>query len=156
MPNFKNLSELISYVKKQASDVLQNEVAEVVKQNMSETIIEETYTAYESEAIEPYERRGLDGGLADTSNMVVERIDDTTIIIRNLTPGNDSYSIYTDGPIDRIIVYGTGYQWDRSKIYRLQPFPRDFYAGTKARLEKNKNHIIAFKNGLKKRGLNIK
>lgn len=156
MPKFKNLNELISYVKKQANSVLLNEVAESVKQNISETVIQETYTAYESDAIQPYERRGLDGGLADTSNMVVKKINETTILIRNLTPGNSRYSLHTNGPIDKIIVYGTGYQWDRSKIYRLQPFPRDFYAGTKARLEKNKNHIIAFKNGLKKRGLNIK
>jgi hypothetical protein len=156
MPKFRDLQSLLSHVKKQALDTLQNEVSEVVKQNMSDTIIEETYTAYESDAFVPYERRGLDGGLADTSNMVVKKIGDNTIIIRNLTIGNSKYPSYDDEPIDRIIVSGVGYRWTGSKIYRLQPFPRDFYSGTKVRLKRNNDHIKAFKEGMKKRGISIK
>jgi hypothetical protein len=153
MPQFNDLNSLFKFVKEEAQATLKDEVAKAAIDEMSTTILEETYPAYRSEAKNPYIRRGLHDGLADKSNISVEIIDDNTISIENLTTGNTRYPGSTSGAIDGLIVRGTGYTWRESAIYRLQPFPRDFYAGTVARLTKNKKHIAAFREGMRKRGI---
>jgi hypothetical protein len=92
--SFNNLKDLFAHVEKQMQSTLKNEVAERVIQEMSETILEETYEQYTPSGKEPYERRGLRGGLADPSNMHVEIVDDNTISIENTTQGNSRYSNY--------------------------------------------------------------
>jgi hypothetical protein len=156
LETFSKFSDMFKHLDKQLSSVLKTDVAPVIMQEMSEEIIEDTYTAYQSEADEPYVRRGLDGGLADTRNMTVEIIGDNTISITNDTGENPAYGGNPYSPIDGIIVSGRGYTWKKSEIYRLQPFPRDFYAGTIARLKKNNKHIQALKMGMRKRGFDIR
>lgn len=157
MATFKNMNELAQHLEKLAMKNLQNEVAETVKQEMSETIKEETYNAYSPKS---YQRREDDGGLSDVRNMQTAIVNANTIGIKNETKGNAAYADardgYDPGNIDEIIVYGSGYRWTDSEIYKTQPFPRDFYSGTVSRLNQNGNHIKALADGLRKQGLNVK
>lgn len=153
---FKNLNKLFDHLQKQANRVLMSDVAPVAKENMSEAIKENTYKEYVSKAkVEPYERRGDEGGLSDVRNMDSKMISDNTLSIKNMTTGNEVYRDsqgWDRGLIDAIIVYGQGYHWSHSAIYQDQPFPRDFYEDTIERLESNQEHVKAFREGMRKLG----
>jgi hypothetical protein len=157
MATAKNMNELAKMLEKHIESALNKEVAKTVKEEMSQVIKDETYTAYEPAS---YERREDDGGLSDIRNMTTTTVDNTTISIKNETKGNADYAYardgYDSGNIDEIIASGSGYKWITSKIFRLQPFPRDFYAGTVARLNQNNTHIAAMAEGLRRQGLNVK
>lgn len=147
--DFTDLKSLFRHLEKQATKVLINDVANVAKEEMSQTIKEEVYKSYSPTE---YERREDDGGLSDVRNMVAKPEGNNEISIRNMTTGSgDDYSQL----IDQIIVYGQGYTWEESEIYKMQPFPRDFYKMTAERLKGNQKHLTAFKAGMTKLGFKI-
>lgn len=145
VPSFNNLSQLQKYIEQQSSKVLKTEVANTVTQEMSDTIKEVEYPKYEPTQ---YVRQMDDGGLSDVRNMQVEVIDDNTIQITNERMDGDR-------DVAKIFAEGIGYEWTKSKIYNMQPFPRDFYADTVERLKQNQKHVAAFKNGMKRLGFNV-
>ncbi len=151
MPEFKSLNALFAHISSDLNKSLKRDVVPVAMQEMSDTIKgEQVYGAYESNAEEPYQRRGDDGGLSDIRNYQVEIIDDNTIAITNetLTFNGKPY-------LDRMIVHGDEYDWKKSEIYDMQPFPRDFYQYTVENLLSNENHIKALKAGLIKMGYKV-
>lgn len=152
---FSKLSDLFNYIEKNVQEVLENEVADVAKDTMQAATQEYVYNAYTPSGKNPYQRRGISGGLLSTENIVVEKIDNTTISIKNITKGNTNYSGSTNEEIDGIIVRGRGYTWMHSSIYRLQPYPRDFYGQTVRKLKQTGEHIDIFKKGMRKRGIKV-
>lgn len=153
---FKDINSLLDALQAEINKALRDEVAKITVQTMNEAVKEDVYSSYDPTL---YIRREEDGGLSDTRNMTVELIGNDTISITNDTRGNDDYSNtegWDSGAIDGIIVTGHGYNWSKSKIYKLQPFPRDFYAGTVARLRKGNLLVNTLKAGLRKRGLDVK
>ncbi|GAV11285.1 hypothetical protein [Paenibacillus sp. NAIST15-1] len=150
--DFSDLKSLFKYIESQSAKSLKSDVAPTARQEMSETIQEVTFSQYDPSQ---YVRRELRGekGLSSIENIQVELVDDHTISIENVTTGDDDdYG----RPIDEIMVTGTGYTWERSRIYKNQPYPRDFYQDTADRLKANGKHIEALKKGMLKRGLNVK
>lgn len=145
VPTFNNLNDLQKYIQQQASKVLKTDLAQVATQEMSDTIKEVEYPKYEPTT---YVRQMDEGGLSDVRNMQVEVIDDNTISITNER---------MDGSRDvaEIFATGIGYSWKNSEIYRMQPFPRDFYADTVERLKQNQKHVEAFKQGMARLGIKI-
>jgi hypothetical protein len=148
LPDFSNLKDLERYLQQQAAKVLKTDVAKIVTQEMSDTIKEVEYPKYQSNAANPYDRLGDDGGLSDIRNMQIEIIDDNTISITNER---------MDGGVDvaKIFADGIGYSWKHSEIYNMQPFPRDFYADTVERLKSSGQHLIAFKQGMARLGFKV-
>lgn len=136
---FNNLNALLNHIEKDMQDVLENEVAEEVRNNMQDSIDVNVYNAYTPEY---YHRRMENGGLADKDNMEAT-ISGNVLMVRDVAPLDNGR---TDYELDRIIVEGLG----------KQPFPRDFYGGTAERLEDNGDHIKAMKDGLRKRGYTVK
>lgn len=135
---FKNLNSLCRHIEKQIQDTMVNEVADTVKDNMTEAVHTSVYDAYSPEY---YNRRMNNGGLSDTQNMEVTKIQNG-ISVHNATPLDNGRNDYS---LDDIIVYGLG----------NQPFERDFYTETAERLLENQEHTEALKQGLKKRGIEV-
>lgn len=81
-----------------------------------------------------YRRRKGKGGLSDPSNFDIQiyQQPNGNIVgyVRNITRG-----VGKAFELDEVIVSGMGYDWTDSRIYRMQPFPRDFYQGTIDRIE---------------------
>lgn len=126
------------HIEKQIQDTMVNEVADTVKDNMTEAVHTSVYDAYSPQY---YNRRMNNGGLSDTHNMEVTEIKNG-ISVHNATPLDNGRNDYN---LDEIIVYGLG----------NQPFERDFYAETAERLQENQEHTEALKQGLKKRGIEV-
>lgn len=142
--DFKSLNELFTYLRKQISTTLNDEVAKEVKQQMHEVIEEVTYEQYDPlQYIRTHE-------LSDVANMEVNVIDSNTIeIINTRKDGN------TD--VARVVATGIGYSWLNSPIAKANPpFERNFYEDTYNFLKHNGRHIEAMRRGLKRRGLDVR
>lgn len=138
---FKNLDSLFKHIEKQVQDTMENEVADAVKDNMAEAVQTSVYDAYNPMY---YKRRMQNGGLIDKDNMEVTEIPNG-IAVRDVAPLDNGRN-RSDFSLDEIIVNGLG----------NQPFKRDMYACCKEKLEQNNDHVEALKQGLKKRGFNVK
>lgn len=136
---FNNLTDLFNHIEADVQDTLNNEVAQEVKETMSESVMLNVYNVYNPIS---YKRRGNNGGLMCTANME-HSVDGDTLTVTNETPLDNHR---TDYSLTDIIVNGRGYQ----------PFPRDFISETKERLETNGNHKEVLKQGLKRRGYEVK
>ena len=135
---FNNINDLFRYIEHQAQDTMQNEVAETVKEAMSQAVDSAVYDVYQPEY---YTRRGLNGGLADKGNYTVEEIQNG-IIIQNDTPLDSGGN---EPRLDDIICNGLG----------RQPFPRDFYSEAENELIRTQAHKEALKRGLRDRGIDV-
>ena len=138
--NFNNLNQLFNYIDDQIQDTMRKEVADTVKDNMAEAVHTSVYSVYSPEY---YNRRMNNGGLSDTHNMEVTEIQNGISIhdTASLDNGRSDYNLD-----DIIVNHGVlGY-----------PQGRDFYSETWERLEKNKEHTNALKQGLKNRGIKVK
>ncbi|WP_127566596.1 hypothetical protein [Paenibacillus xylaniclasticus] len=151
MPDFKDLNSLFKHLNKNClGSALKREGAETVTKEMSETIKDVTYNEYDPSE---YVRRMDGGGISDVRNYTVEIIGDNTISITNdATGADDDFG----KPLDEIIVSGTGYTWKNSGIYKMQPYPRDFYSDTVERLKNNGKHVEAIRTGLKRQGVDVR
>lgn len=136
---FKNLNDLMKHITKDVSDVLQHEVADTVKSHMQEAIQTTVYDAYDPEH---YTRRMENGGLLDGDN-IEAAVSGDTLTVRDVAPLDNGR---TDYALDDIVIHG----------YGNQPFPRDYISTTEERLIKTNDHVEAMKQGLKKKGYNVK
>ncbi len=136
---FKNLNDLFAHIQKDISDTLEHEVAEEVKETMSEAVQTSVYDTYDPFV---YTRRFNNGGLMCTNNMK-SRVEGNTLTVTNETPLDNGR---TDYSLTDIIVNGLG----------RQPFPRDFISQTEENLDITKNHVWVMKQGLKNRGYDVK
>lgn len=155
MAKSMNLQDLYKEWRNTINDTVVEVVPPIMKEKMEQAIFE-VYLAYNPTE---YIRRMEDGGLLDEDNLkhTIE-IEDNKIIIKLVNdtmtntdePNNSGYQY-----LDKLIVEGDQYTWEESKIYKKQPFPRDFYARTTEMLEEYdiRNKII---NELKSRGIIVK
>lgn len=139
---FKNLNDFLSKLEQDIQDTLSEEVAECVKNEMEFEISMNVYNAYSPLY---YKRREYNGGLIAKENME-SKVEGNTLTVKDIAPLNKSDNSNSNWELDEIVVNG----------YGNMPFPRDFYGGTKERLEENKSHIKAFEKGMKKKGYNFK
>lgn len=136
---FKNLNDLFKYIEKDIQQVMLDEVADEVKDEMVNAVETSVYRVYDPVQ---YSRRYGNGGLGARENMQVTEIPDG-ISVRDIAPLDNGR---TDYELDDIVVNGLG----------RMPFPRDFYSECKEQLEITGNHKEALKQGLKNKGYNVK
>ncbi len=136
---FKNLNSLMKHIEKDVTDVLQHEVADTAKSHMQEAIQADVYNAYDPEY---YTRRLSNNGLLDEDN-IEATVSGDTLTVRDVAPLDNARK---DWDLDDIIVHG----------YGTQPFPRDYVSSTEERLLKTNDHTEALKQGLEKKGYNVK
>lgn len=153
----KNLKELEKELYKRINTALDTEVADTVKNVMSDHIRDDVYNKYKPKY---YIRRGSDGGLADTENLNATLGGDGELFVQNITLGSKTfYSKHAEGYVPSgnanefitpIIESGVGYDaWDEA-------FPRPYVQNTHDDLEQNHYHTEAMKRSLKKQGLEVK
>lgn len=106
---------------------------DLARESMKQSIKHNVYSKYRPGA---YVRRRENGGLIADENIFVEVYRDKTTgniigYVKNITEGvGNAYEL------DEVIESGIGYDWEDSKIFNLQPFPRPFYDDTIVRIEK--------------------
>lgn len=130
-------STVIDYI----YDVLQDAIEQIV------------YEAYKGS----YQRRHNVGGLADKKffDFTVDKVSDNKMIINvytNVKTNGRNKSDY----LDKIIVEGDSYDWENSEIYKMQPFPRDFYEYAENELRSDPTFKKLLADSLKKKGITLK
>ena len=136
---FKNLNDLFKYIEKDIQQVMLDEVADEVKDEMVNAVETSVYRVYDPVQ---YSRRYGNGGLGARENMQVTEIPNG-ISVRDIAPLDNGR---TDYELDDIVVNGLG----------RMPFPRDFYSECKEQLEITGDHKEALKQGLKRKGYDVK
>ena len=112
--NFNNLNYLFKYIENQLQDTMKNDVSEMAKDRMSQSVNKSVYSVYSPEY---YKRRMEMGGLSDTDNITVTEIENG-IILQNDTPLDNNSTSYR---LDDIIV---------NRGVLGYPQGRDFYSET--------------------------
>lgn len=169
----KNMAELESHINKVLKNTLDaddNMVADIVKTTESDKVEEVVYDKYRPNRGEPwvYERRGTDGGLADTSNMEHEAQmsgNKVKMEVINTTPPHDEYNGngLKDGDVASLVEGGDGTSGleysgktnrsgDAYKYLGARPFQRE----TVAELKRNGLHAQALASELRGKGLNAR
>lgn len=136
---FNNLNDLFAHIEADIQDTMVNEVANEVKDEMVTAVETSVYRVYDPIQ---YNRRYGNGGLGARENMQVEEIPNG-IYVRDNAPLDNGR---TDYALDDIVVNGLG----------RMPFPRDFYSECEEQLLLNENHKEALRQGLKRRGYEVK
>jgi hypothetical protein len=126
---YTNLDELLADLRKEVENSLKTDVTQKTIELEKEHIKSDVYAKYEPTQ---YSRRKEIGGLLDTENFQVEDLGDG-VEITNITEDDESGKW-----IVPTIEYGTGYEWEKSRIYKMQPYPRPFVENTKNDLENGK------------------
>jgi hypothetical protein len=154
---FRSLKSLEAYLKNKIKSAIQDEVPRKVKQTMQENILREVYLKYSPKM---YERRGNDGGLMDEENIIYNVLNSNTLEFMNVTKRNLNFNNEYLAPV---IEFGhreaqrrgyRGYSYPYPKYAYF--YPRPFIKSTREDLYKNKIHVEAFREGLKKFGITTK
>lgn len=159
MGYYTTYEQLYNAWKKQCSETVKEVVPPVMKSKMKEAIKMEVYARYEPTL---YDRRyDKDGGLLDDVNYKYKiEINDNKIIVvmTNDAKGDDRGKYVNTQPdtyIDSILISGTGYTWEKSRMYSIQPHPRDFYAKTEELLNDGEIRMKIIQS-LNKKGIIVK
>ena len=160
MPEFSKWSDLEKHLKKQIKDALASEVKSEVVETERRHIKKDVYEVYKPKM---YKRRKDNGGLLDEENIVGTMISDDTLQVTNETPANPygipQEQVTTDKNLAMLIEYGDGgaggnnfYDFP-SEDDSSYMNPRPFTANTIEELSQTKAHVKAFKEGLKRNGI---
>jgi hypothetical protein len=166
MATFNTIKQLEAYINRQMRDVLKTEVAEKIKEVEQRNIQDEVYEGYvtQNTAGEPwkYQRRRTNGGLQDKKNMksnvkILGTGQGVELNVENVTKGKDD-----NFRLDTLIEYGDGtdgkeytYKENRDNTADQYLQGRPFTQETVKELELTNEHVHAFKNGLKSKGIDI-
>lgn len=156
MPKFKNLEELENYIREQVLDTLKEEVVQKVKEVEIEVIEKQVYDVYQPKV---YQRRGNNEGLLDIRNIEADPLfNGSYYSIKNMTRKyqvNEYLAPLIEYGHARAVALGDrGYDIQRFDLPYM--YPRPFTRKTYERLERYKEHVVAMKEGLKTRGIDVK
>lgn len=156
---FKGLDKALKVIQDKVNDTLLHEVAGTIKEVEREHIYNDVYTRPPGQ----YLRRYDDGGLGDVNNMYEYLEGDGVLGIAQGTPFNPyingyspplSQNVDLESGLDGLVNYGNG--WN-GIFYDVKAWgPTNFIENTIDDLRSSGKHVEALKNGLKKRGLNVK
>jgi hypothetical protein len=163
---FKDVNSLLKAIQEKVSSTLLNEVAEKVRDVEQEMIDKDVYAVYnviDGEQYEPFEhkRRRDHGGLKDRSTMVgyvTESNNSSQLEVINEAKGDQDTSLYIAPLVEYGDSYGEGYDYKTNRTNTADQYlsPRPFKEDTVKELQQTGEHIQALKQGLIKRGLNVK
>ena len=130
---------------------MEGPVTDSVKAAIVEAVQTEVYDAYERGDYLPYIRRdevGKSGGLQDWNVMESKYDPETmTLEVQNMSRDDESGRL-----IAPVVEEGVGYQWEDSRIYAKQPFPRPFHKKAQEIAIQTGNVGAALRAQLKKDG----
>jgi hypothetical protein len=156
MPTFKNTSQLIKHIEKTlAPDILMHEVADTVSEAIKNQYEEDVYS-YVGTGL--YERSGA---LTNDENIKRTMVDANTVAIENVASPSESLIKDKDGKPKYSVIPGTlplmiengyiGNPWNDSHYPWMDERP--VIQTTREKLDNSKAHIQAFRQGLRKRGI---
>ena len=168
----KNLKELETELYKRINKALDEDVADTVKEVMTDHIVSDVYDKYIPKMyMRRYNQSGNainspfddtdNTGLLDPNNIISTIDGEGGLLVENITLGS-KYYFYGDErrisdnagePIAGVIETGQGYDiggWAYDGV------PRPFIQNTHDDLERNHYHTEAMKRNLKKQGLEVK
>lgn len=143
-------------------DAMTHEVFEEVRDEEAATIFEVVYQAYTPKM---YRRRGEYEGMGDPYNIEIKggAAKGGVLVVVNTTEPNPggcvSNDVTTGKNLPELIEYGNGYKgysYDFPKRGAAYMKARPFTAKTIEHLKESNAHITALKNGLKRRGLDVR
>jgi spermidine synthase len=141
MPEFADLDELQKFLNGEIKKALVSDVVDVARDTMSDHVMSDVYNKYTPSQ---YQRTG------DLyKDIKTTLVNDNTLTVEDTARDNDTGRL-----IAPIVESGTGYQWTNSRIYNMQPFPREFVKETYNELSNGKAKN-ALANGLKKQGIDV-
>ena len=168
----KNLKELEKELYKRINTALDTEVADTVKEVMTDHIVQDVYDKYHPKMyMRRYNQSGNainspfddtdNTGLLDPNNIVSTIDGEGGLLVENITLGSKYYfyggerriSDNAGEPIVGVIETGQGYDiggWAYDGV------PRPFIQNTHDDLKQNHYHTEAMKRSLKKQGLEVK
>lgn len=163
----KNSKELYAELMKRVNVALDTDVADIIKDVMTDHIVTDVYEEYEPKMYaRRYNQSGNDInspfddtdniGLLDPNNIISTIDGDGGLKVENITLGSRYYydggqrkiSSNAGQPIAEVIETGIGYD--------IGMKPRSFMQNTHDDLEQNHYHTEAMKQSLKKQGLEVK
>lgn len=156
MATFNNLDALLKHLQAKVAETLQDEVANDVSDKMKEHYMNEVY---DYDYNEEFRTRRM--SLVDDANIDKTLVGATTLSVSNTAKPDDSVfgtPIYgdpdgllaqwiEDGNITNVFNNHSGYPWTK---------PRPVIHTTAEEIRQKKSHIKAMKQGLKKRGVDVK
>jgi hypothetical protein len=126
------------------NDIMNNEVATVIKEQISKSVEDVVYAAGEPMI---YQRRNLINGSLGDPSVMNHTIEGNTLIVTDDADYNSQYDIAGNKTLAYNIEKGYG---DRDEWWKM---PRPFIKNTMSELIANKRHVIAMKKGLRRYGL---
>jgi hypothetical protein len=153
--SFTNWSQIEVYLQEKLNDCLQKEVAEMVKDKISDHVKSDVYDVYRK-PIE-YKRRGFiegSGGLGDTEQMDSRLIQDGVLEVKNNADFNHPFAYthggYGDIDLDKSLTENIEFGYGLMDA----PFnqPRPFIKNTREEIRSSRLHIEILKSALKSRG----
>lgn len=165
MPAYNSIQAALAAIQKKVmdsvNDTLLNEVSHVVKVAEVHRIMEDVYSR---ETGGQYERRYFDGGLGDPANLKERLEGDGVLAISNDTPFNpylngldESNGLSENSGrfgLAGLVNFGDG--WNGIEYDWAKSGETNFIENTRIELSSEKTHVNAMKDGLKKRGFNVK
>lgn len=154
MAEFRSLKSLMSFLEKSIKDAIQDEPPKAVKNLMKKHILRDVYMKYKPKL---YQRRLNRDGLLDEDNIEINSKSANKVEIYNITKRNLNY---TNDYLAPVIEYG--HEGAESRGYRgysypipkyAYYYPRPFIGNTRRSLEKNKQHVKALQQSLKRLGI---
>lgn len=110
--------EIISAANVTISAYMNGDIMDVCKDIISNTVHATVYPAYDPDV---YKRREDAGGLSDKREYYTEEDG-------NPWGYDHQIRIFDDRHEVGVVTFGTGYTWKRSRIYKMQPFPRPYFS----------------------------
>lgn len=117
---------LIDAVNVSISATMNGTLMEFCKDLLSNTVHAYVYPAYTPDS---YARREDAGGISDKREYETEEDGNPWGNVHTITIGDYRREA-------NVVNSGTGYTWTRSRIYRMQPFPRPYFAQAEWTIQK--------------------
>lgn len=141
MTSAKNWEQLKKQIESKAKKGMEKEVLPSVKGQMQRSIKSKVYDVYPEP--QHYERRGFNGGLGDSENIVgnIENKDNGfNYIVENITKGKNDDSMLYLAPLiimgqEKAMMNNYGLLYDKAK--KPYSLPRDFISDTEQRLDED-------------------
>ena len=156
---FDNIEKLLKHLDKQyIAPTMQNEMADMVKDEEQRIIDKTVYDAYKPGTSdgEPwvYKRRRDKGGLRSRDNMVTnvhQSVEGVELTVENVTKGANGYRI------DEVIESGKGYEFTTNRDGTASQYtsPRPFTKNTEESIASKDLHTKTMRKALKEKGLDI-
>jgi len=147
---FSNWKQIEGYLKNVIEDCLNDDIAELSKDELMTGISESVYSSGQPK--EYLRRKYSDGGLADRDTMK-HTVSNMTLIV---TPEAERNVKYNEDP-------GHGYDTSKSLAYNIvkgygkawYSEPRDFISTTIDNIKESKSHVECMKDALRDRGIDV-